>query len=483
MEEVELKLLVCAEADRIGASDVLPGKGRAVQQRSIYFDTSEGDLAAAGVSLRIRRTGKRRTQTVKSSASSSAGLFTRTEWERTVEDDVPVVSEDISVSPLAGMTADRLVQVFEVDVTRRTWDVSDGDTVIEVVLDQGEIRATDRRTPVCELELELKSGPVGPLFGLARKLDGVAPLRLAALAKSERGYRLTKALQPAVKAGRVPLSRDMSAEQAFRAIMQACLIQFRLNEDLLLDSRAPEPLHQARVALRRMRSAFSIFRPLLGADAARDLRDRLGQLAKALGQARDLDVLMQRAGAGPLRNRIASEREAAHDRVAEVLGAAQTRALMLDLVEWLHCGSWLTDPDTRDARSQPARAFAARALNRFRRKVKKEGRHLAELDDEARHELRKDTKKLRYAAGFFEPLFDGKKERRRQKAFINILEDVQDELGALNDLATAPHVLDALGLDDEPAAAALVAGGNRKALLAAAEDAHGNLIDARRYWR
>nr|WP_265502008.1 CHAD domain-containing protein [Paracoccus beibuensis] len=116
-------------------------------------------------------------------------------------------------------------------------------------------------------------------------------------------------------------------------------------------------------------------------------------------------------------------------------------------------------------------------------KGEKEGPHLADLDDASRHELRKEAKKLRYAAGFFKLLFDGKMERPRQKAFIVSLKKVQDRLGKLNDMATAPELLERLGLADDPDSTGLLGSGKKKALLASAEDAHGDLIDARRYWQ
>jgi CHAD domain-containing protein len=156
---------------------------------------------------------------------------------------------------------------------------------------------------------------------------------------------------------------------------------------------------------------------------------------------------------------------------------------MLILVEWVHSGSLLADPDTDETRTLPVRTFAGRALCRFRRKVKEGGRNLRGTDDAARHELRKDAKKLRYAAELFALLFDGKSEIARQQNFNVALEAVQDELGALNDLATVPLVLDRLGIADDPEAPALLAVGKKKALNAAAADAHGSLIDAGRYCR
>ena len=51
------------------------------------------------------------------------------------------------------------------------------------------------------------------------------------------------------------------------------------------------------------------------------------------------------------------------------------------------------------------------------------------------------------------------------------------------DITRALAILDRLGIADDPEAPALLAGDKKKALIAAAADAHGNLIDAGRYWR
>lgn len=93
--------------------------------------------------------------------------------------------------------------------------------------------------------------------------------------------------------------------------------------------------------------------------------------------------------------------------------------------------------------------------------MKREGRNLADIDDEARHEARKSAKKLRYAAEFLQGLFERKNEKRRHKRFVKALEALQDQLGALNDLAAAPDVLKKLGVADDAGAADLLAHGKK----------------------
>jgi len=483
-DEVELKLeLTLPAAEALQRSGVLTGAPRVTRHRSIYFDTPDHQLAAAGLSLRIRADGDGRIQTVKAGGAPAAGLFARPEWEMPVEDDRPLLDDATPVRAMLGEAADAVEPLFDVLVERRTWMIDMDGATIEVVLDRGDAVAGDRRSPVCEVELEQKSGPPEALFALARQIDRTAPVRLGVLSKSERGYHLLEGTADSVKAEPVHLTADMDAARAFQHIARACLRQFRLNETLLLAGRGPAALHQARVALRRLRSAFSLFAPMLG-DARFDrLREETRWLAGTLGDARDIDVLIERSPDEDFRARLQEPRARAYAAAEGALESDRARALMLDLAEWIAVGEWLRLPQPRPLREQPARLFAAEALDRFRRKVKKQGRDLAELDDETRHEVRKAAKKLRYASEFFRALFDDKRQRRRYKRFVSALEELQDRLGALNDLVAAPGLLDRAGLLEAPGAAPLLAAGHKRKLLDSAADAHAALVDAKRFWR
>ena len=83
-----------------------------------------------------------------------------------------------------------LAPVFTTRVERVVRIVHVGEAVIEAALDRGELSADGRRAPVCELELELKSGQPPALFDLARQLAKRVPLRLSLISKAERGYGL-----------------------------------------------------------------------------------------------------------------------------------------------------------------------------------------------------------------------------------------------------------------------------------------------------
>lgn len=478
-QEVELKLELPPEAvDFFLGSAILPQHSERAQMRSVYFDTPDRQLQAEGLSLRIRRSGKERIQTVKAQDGAGSGLFARAEWEMKVSRDAPVLDARTPVAALLGEAVAAIEPAFEVDVERRTWTVDEKGARVEMVLDQGRVQAGERQAPICEIELERKSGELAALFGLARRIDTELPVRLGVLAKSERGYQLLGAAPAAFKAEPVRMAPHISTEAAFQAVALACMRHYRLNEALLLDHYDPQALHQARVAVRRLRSALTIFKPILPQDDRERFRVELHWLAGMLGQARDLDVLAEKTAEGALREQIEISQVKVRAQVIDALQTHRVRGLMLDLLEWLTMGAGQVDGAARELRKEEAQAFAARRLAHFRRRVVRGGRAMKKLDDEARHAVRKEAKKLRYASEFFAGLFTRKQERRRQGRFIKRLSRLQDELGALNDLVSEPDILARYGLvGDGPRPKA------KKRLIAAAADAHGALADARRFWR
>jgi inorganic triphosphatase YgiF len=481
LSEIELKLELSKQAlETLVGSGLLGEPAKILEQNSIYFDTVDRRLFDEGFTLRIRRTGELRVQTVKASGPSKS-LFARSEWETVVKNDDPALDH---TSPLCNEFGDDLVvgPAFNILVRRRIWNIQENGSQVEVVIDEGEAIAGDRYAPIREIELELKDGDPRDLFVLARKIDAVAPFRFGVRAKAERGFALLEKQQTVFKAERFHLERNMRTPAAFETIASACFRHFRLNEDVLLARRNREALHQARVAIRRLRSAFSMFKSIATGPGPLRLKQELRWLAGVLGEARNLDVLLATATDADLIARLKAARERAYDEAIDALESARSRTLMLDFNEWLHCGEYLTTLDTSQERGRAATEFAAHALTKMRKKMKKHGRALADVDDEHRHEVRKDAKKLRYAAEFFGSLFDDKRGARRHKHFIAAMEELQDHLGYLNDLATGPGVLETLGLQDHPARESVVLHADKETLIDQAQSALEDVLDAKRFW-
>lgn len=483
-------------------------RGVATRLISVYFDTADQLLARHGVSLRIRRKGRAYIQTIKRS-SGGVGLFDRAEWERRSRG--PELALTMDEQALLGSILGRedgsaplLQPVFTVAAKRTIYDVRRGEFAAEIALDEATIEAGETSHPFCELELELLSGDSKELFGLARELFGLAPIRVSALAKSERGYAaLAGQLGVPVKAGTSPITPDMTVEEAFLAAVGDCLRQYRLNENVLLNGPDPKATHQARVALRRMRSTFSVFAAAVSDERSLALKEGLKWLAGALSDARDLDVFIERHFADPealaddpgqaaLAARLGKDRDAAYAAAAKALQAPRSRELMLDLVEWLALGAWRSTPETAELRAAPIASFAAEVLTKRRKKVKKSGKELEKLSPYDRHQVRIEAKKLRYATDFFEHVFVEGGARKRYAAFSAGLAELQEDLGLLNDIATARDLTRKLahgavkaGDADQAFAAGVIAGeGQARAakLLSAAAKNFSALMKADPFW-
>ena len=415
--------------------------------RSVYFDTPHHDLKNSGVTLRVRESDDGYIQTVK--RRQGAGLFDRDEWESAVAGVRPD-PEAFGKTPAAGVLngdAHKLAPIFATVVDRRVCLWRQGDALVELSLDEGEITAGGQHEPIRELELELKEGQASALFSLARDLALRAPMRLSFDSKGERGYRLAgHDGVAAIKAERTALSSKMTAGEAFRRVVRSTLAQIAGNAQLLRRARMPDALHQTRVGLRRLRAALVAFKSIVEDDVFAHVRAETKWLAGELDEARDLDVFLHEtfdpaqdaaeedAALAALGVRLRHAQADAYERAVAAIESPRFAALLLDVAAWVEVGPWTQGEGAR--RDQPVAAFGATALSQLHQKVCKAGRRLAELDPPARHKLRIKAKKLRYAAEFFGGAFGHKAERRR-RSFLAALKALQESLGQLNDIAVA----------------------------------------------
>ena len=462
--ETELKL-VCEPAvlGRIARHPAVRAAklGRAHSEHLIsrYFDTPDGKLRAAGLALRVRSTPRGWVQTLKGEGKGSAGLYERPEWEW------PVPSSAVAGGVLANTPASKalggkknlaravasLAPAFETEFKRTIHSLRFADgSEAELCLDLGEVRAyvrsQKRVEPICEAEIELRGdrdagADLSALYELGLALAESLPVRLGYLSKAARGSALL--LRPArkpAKALAVPLDKAMGCADAFRTIVGACMAQMQANEAGLLAGRDDEYLHQMRVAIRRLRSAFAIFRQPSDGNRLSAQAAQMRSLAQALGVARDWDVfcagtigviaraLPEGTGLANL-SRKANRIRRLHDRSGReaVFSPQYTRGM-------LQLGQLLPTAEAHIvAAEQPLPVFAALILQKRHRRLRKLGVRMAEFTSEELHRFRINAKKLRYAAEFFHALFPG----RRTQSYIRALSRLQDALGGLNDAANA----------------------------------------------
>ncbi|MSQ47042.1 MAG: CYTH domain-containing protein [Deltaproteobacteria bacterium] len=198
--EIELKLLIASEdARRFLRHPLITAltwrKFAPQRLLSIYYDTTDCVLHQQRIAVRLRRVGRRWIQTVKTEGRVTAGVHERPEWECDTTKDT-FVFDEIADPTLRALFADphlrhALHPVFVTDFsrTRRLLHLPSGD-VVECALDRGEIHAGEDRLPICEVELELKSGDPRCLADLALRLRATLSLKPGNVSKAERGYRL-----------------------------------------------------------------------------------------------------------------------------------------------------------------------------------------------------------------------------------------------------------------------------------------------------
>ena len=463
--ETELKLSI--DSDDVAALRRHPllrryASAAPLRQRlvSVYFDTPELTFKRRAGALRVRRVARRWVQTLKGGGTAQAGLHRRDEWESAIAGRQPelaallqLVGPDSEWAPILSdpALAQRLRPMFSCHVTRTTWQLrlEQGDEV-ELALDQGELRHAGMRLPICEIELELKSGQTSSLFDFALALQQDLPLRAGSLSKAERGYALS-APQPlaAVPATPLKLAPGLSVEQGWQAIAGDCMQQIQANEAGVMQGSDPECVHQMRVGLRRLRCALELFEPLRPCAPA--LQAEIEWLATALGSARDWEVLAAEtlakvigAASGapdlePLRRAAQQVARARRRQAAAAIDSIRYARLWLMLGGWLQGAGWCVAPTPGQAAAlaAPLARYGRQVLARSQKRLRRRGKRVRKADPRQCHRLRIAAKKARYATEFFQSLC----HPRRVRPYLAALSALQEELGWINDMTVADGLL------------------------------------------
>ncbi|WP_435735806.1 CYTH and CHAD domain-containing protein [Cellulosimicrobium sp. PMB13] len=471
-------------------------RARTVHLDALYYDTPDLRLLARGVTLRRRTGGDDAGWHLKLPAPGDA----RDEERRPLgngggelpeqlagPDDAPRPPDDL-VSLVAGLTRRApLVPVGRLRTERRVVVLRDaqGAGLVEVADDRV---ATERLVPGPSSapeedadaapgtnaapgpghrghrtdawrEVEVEVLPAGHETDDPRSLlDTVVGALVDSGARTEpSGPKLSRALGDAVLAAREARTTDRDRDGSAGAVVVRYL---REQVDALLDRDpdvrrdAPDAVHKARVAARRLRSALATFRPLLDREATEPVRDELRWWGRALGEARDAEVARDRIRevldrlpdelvVGPVRARVVDELDARYREALRTAVAQMGEDRYLDLLTALE--DLADDPPLTDRAADPAGdvlpALARTAWKRTRRRARAAAAADGERREELLHDVRKAAKRARYAGESMAPAI-GKDAAR----FARRLEAVQDALGDHHDAVALARTLRELGM-------------------------------------
>ena len=452
--------------------------------QNIYYDTPKLELYQSGLALRLRHIGRQWLQTLKGGGSVQAGLHVRNEWE------VPVVNAklDFSVSPevdwdelLQPSLRRKLKPVFVTDFSRNSRVLDFRGAQIELCIDQGEVRTEQRSSPICELELELKSGTQQKLFEFARAILEIVPFELEPVSKAERGYRLLSGYADSPVKGVAPaLAATDTLAEVLKKLIWSCVQHFQSNLHGAMASDDDEYLHQMRVALRRLRVVLRMAEKVRADRTLAALNKEVSALCVALGKIREWDVFISQtvkpmcvrmashAGLQTLLDASERQRASCYAALRSEDKGREMQRLLLRFAIWMNGPYW-----KQAGFEQSPKDFAARRLRKFANRFSRSGQDLGTADAARLHALRIIAKKLRYCAEFFAALYD----KLKVESFVDALSKVQDVLGQINDIAVAHHLLDGLAgvsaLSDHQEAIVLARGW-------IAHDLSGQLADLRK---
>ncbi len=412
-----------------GLKPIRKGRVRHEELRRLHFDTPRHVLRKAGLSLALPDLGE-----------SEGSLIDR------IQD--PDLVRTLSRRRCSG----RLHPVFRTEVNRTVLRLRSSGAEIHMAIDEGTIESTasltNRTEAICEAELQLVSGDSIPMLDLALDICEAFDARPAHRSQEERGYALARpSLRPkSMKARPLPLSEDLGAGDAFRLIVSSALDHLFHNEvPTFLGS--PGGVHQARVAMRRLRAVLRAFKGMLPYEERKAFNSEFRWLQQRLAPARDWHVFLDEtipliAAAEPraeanlmrLRRLARAERRRATDEAIEHLQSRRYARLILRFQKWL---AGLENAIPSKVYHQPILPFALRVLRRTQRDLLRDGRPLARMPTEDLHDLRKRGKKTRYATEFFSTLWVGDDV----KPYLKLMSRLQDKLGYANDASVARQIL------------------------------------------
>jgi CHAD domain-containing protein len=379
---------------------------------SQYFDVPGGSLTEAGITLRRRTEHGASVWQLKLPAGDA-----RLELEA-VGGPAELPSE-LHGLLTAHLRRGSLTPVAELRTRRRGELVTRNGTTAAVTVDQvavmDALRVTDE---FVEVEIGLRDGDPEGLDEIAAEVEEAGARPGAGIPK------LFRAL------GRRPAGEDAPSEplEALRSLLRVQLREILTNDPGTRLGADTESLHDMRVAVRRSRALLRAGRTLFRNDVS-ELRNRLKDVGTALGDVRDLDVMIDHlrgeaaklspadeAAAGGLVAKLAREQASARGAMLAALDG-ETYLTLLDDFEHV----------IDELEPSGSSASLAKLARRQLRKVRKAVRALPEEpSDEELHEIRKLGKRARYAA----ELAGDDAVVKRAKTFQDVLGDHQDSVVA-----------------------------------------------------
>ena len=440
-EEIELKLVVAPERLAGLRQALRAGAVRSERLRAIYYDTADEKLGRAGAALRLRREGRRWVQTLKVGTHDALRRFEHNaDVPSPAKGAEPALVLTRHAGTPAGEVLDRiaggeslaLVPRFRTDVRRTARGMRVAGARLEVALDVGAVVASSRVESIHELELELLSGSIDGLLQAALRWLEPHGLWIGTVTKAERGARLARGEAPSAVVAQPPrVDEHVDAAGFLIAAVRSALEHALANIASLAEGATDDTIvHQARVGVRRLRTALREVAALEPQAVAPAWEPTLRAAFVAFGQHRDADVVLPAVRARlPVAGVPAFADPPPPDAPEPLVDIARGSGLQRTLLEILAFVHRRADVALPALATEPAARVASDRLEMLHARLLRDARRYADLDAPGQHRVRKRLKRLRYLSEFAAPLFGAK----RVAKYLAHWRNAQDALGASND--------------------------------------------------
>lgn len=444
------------------------GDERTVEVEDRYIDTAYGALQQAGFGARVRREDHGPyVLTVKSVSHERSGsdddpddptaLSQRVEVEgpaseRLDPDTWPSSAARELINEVRGGA--RLRTLFTINQRREKSTLALDDGPVQVALDRVSVfRGGRPLASFSVLEVEAADGGGAGLNRLAdlveatgfvvpepRSKEQIAHNYVAQAAEDRSQYLPVVPTSPGVRA-------DDTLGTAGRKVLRMHLARMLSFEAGTRSGEDPEDLHKMRVATRRMRAAWDVFDGAYRPKVQRRYVKELRSIARALGEVRDIDVLLEgldhyiaglpgpgREAVEPLRAAWRRQREQARGHLLTRLDSKGYREFVddyLDFTESPGAAELLTPLGQPGLVRDTA---GSRILAAYER-VRAYETIITWADIGTLHALRIEAKRLRYTMEYFSEVLPV-----GARKLIAQVTEMQDHLGLMHDADVAATV-------------------------------------------
>jgi triphosphatase len=411
------------------------GRARSQAVKIVWHDSPEHALLAGGLTLSEQR-GQWRLER----ALPGEGTWLPGQPAPVVADAPDLATLPSPLAPLAAFEGRRTISVHRF-----------GDESVTLTAEKGVLRTVTAERPVARV---LLSGEEAAVRAAALLIAGAIAVAVPRASLAAEGIALAtgRTVPPRHRGAPVLPDAVTDVTDALAHILGHLTDVVLADAPLAagLDEKGTEAVHQMRVAVRRARSALSVFRTAVAGGMLDAVNDGLKTLGGQLGPSRDWDVFVEEtvpairdALPGDERlDRLAAaasrRRRECRTALSAYLAGAEFRKLGIELGWFTAAGFWRVP-----AAEPPVAldAFSAAVLQHRWKRLVSAGKRIEEMDIPSLHGVRLRAKRARYAAEMFATVYGGKPAHR----FIDRLSVLQQRLGVLNDGAVATHLLEQLG--------------------------------------